>query len=189
MEALQLHHPLRLLCYYPPVRHHASMINWNDPLFVWTVVGTIAAVLGTTLGVYVLWVTWGARKAARAAQSSARKRSLIEELEGASQKSNQLGDLLHHQQWFAVQMRIQEISSACIQILSRWPDGLSEEKRDDLVTAAQLARSIAARVSATGFDGLSERARLVGVQLRLSDRISSALGEARKTDERTPIQP
>jgi hypothetical protein len=164
------------------------MINWHDPLFVWTVVGTVAAVAGTILGVYVLWVTWGARKAARAAQASARKRSLVEELESANQKSNQLGDLLHHQQWFAVHMRIQEIQSVCTQILNRWPDGLSEKRRDDLVTAAQLARSIAARVSATGFDGISERAKLVGVQLRLSDRISSALGEARKTDERTPIQ-
>jgi hypothetical protein len=165
------------------------MINWHDPTFVWTAVGTVASVIGVLLSMYVIRVTKGAREAARAAQrsvqASARKRGLVEELENVHHKADQLGALLQHSQWFAVQMRIQEISAICSQILSRWPDGLSEEKRGHLTMAASLARSIGTRVSADEFDGL-ERGKLVTVQLRLSDHISGALGEARKTEERTP---
>lgn len=134
-------------------------------------------------------MTKGARRAARAAelavQASARKRGLVEELENVHHKADQLGALLQHSQWFAVQMRIQEISAICSQILSRWPEGLSEEKRGSLTMAAGLARSIGTRISGSEFDA-SECGKLVTVQLRLSDHISGALGEARKTEERTP---
>jgi hypothetical protein len=139
------------------------------------------------VSIYLIFVTRGARKAAQdakdAVQAATRKRGLIEELENVNHKADQLGALLQHQQWFAVQMRIQEILTICTQVLSRWPDGLSEDKRDDLLTAAELARSISTKISASEFDG-SERGRLVGVQLKISTRISSALGEARKTEER-----
>ncbi len=157
-------------------------------MFLWTAVGTVAGVTGLGVSIYLIFVTRGARKAAQEAkatvQTATRKRSLIEELESVNNKADQLGALLQHEQWFAVQMRIQEILTICSQVLSRWPDGLSEEKRDDLLTAADLARSISTRVSAKEFDG-SERGKLVSVQLRLSTRISSALGEARKREERT----
>jgi len=167
------------------------MINWHDPIFVWTAVGTVASVIGAALSIYVIRVTKGARRAARAAeravQVSARKRGLVEELENVHHKADQLGALLQHSQWFAVQMRIQEISAICSQILSRWPDGLSEEKRGNLTMAAGLARSIGTRISASEpeFDA-SERGKLRTVQLRLSDHISGALGEAKKVEERRP---
>ncbi|SPE43776.1 hypothetical protein SBA7_1750008 [Candidatus Sulfotelmatobacter sp. SbA7] len=164
------------------------MINWHDPIFVWTAVGTVAGVVGVFLSLYVIRVTKGARKAARAAeravQASARKRGLVEELENVHHKADQLGALLQHEQWFAVQMRIQEISAICSQILSRWPEGLSVEKRGNLTMAAGLARSIGTRISASEFNA-SERGKLVTTQLRLSDHISGALGEARKVEERT----
>lgn len=177
------------LCYGPSLEAPAPMINWQDPIFVWTAVGTLASVIGVALSIYVVRVTRGARRAARAAeravQVSTRKRGLVEELENVHHKADQLGALLQHAQWFAVQMRIQEISATCSQILSRWPDGLSEEKRENLTMAAGLARSIGTRISASEFDA-SECGKLVGVQLRLSDHISGALGEARKMEERTP---
>jgi hypothetical protein len=167
------------------------MINWNDPIFVWTAVGTTASVVGLALSGYVIHVTRGAREAARAAevaaQKSVRKRSLVEELEGVNHKADQLGALLHHEQWFAVQMRIQEISTICSQILSRWPDGLSEEKRGDILKAAELARSIATRIVSAA--DIGSREKLVTVQLKLSGHISGALGEARKKEERTVSNP
>jgi hypothetical protein len=156
-------------------------------MFLWTAAGTIAGALGLGVSIYLIFVTRGAREAAEDAkatvQAATRKRGLIEELENVNHKADQLGALLQHQQWFAVQMRIQEILTICTQVLSRWPDGLSEGKRDDLLTAADLARSISTKISANEFDA-SERGRLVAVQLKISTRISSALGEARKTEER-----
>jgi hypothetical protein len=168
------------------------MINWHDPIFVWTAVGTVASVIGVFLSWYVIHVTRGARAAARAAemavQTSSRKRDLIEELEGLHHKADQLGALLHQEQWFAVQMRIQEISTICSQIVSRWPDGLSVKKRGDLLTAAEIARSIATAIS-TRQVGSSDRGKLVDSQLRLGEHISGALGQARKAEERTVSNP
>jgi hypothetical protein len=167
------------------------MTNWQDPTFVWTAVGTVASVVGLGLSGYVIHVTKGARDAARSAeravQTSVRKRDLVAELESVNHKAEELGTLLHHEQWYAVQMRIQEISTICSQILSRWPDGLSEEKRGDILKAAELARSIATKIISAVDDG--SREKLVTVQLRLSGHISGALGEARKTEERTVSNP
>jgi len=36
------------------------MINWHDPIFVWTAVGTVASVIGVALSIYVIRVTRGA---------------------------------------------------------------------------------------------------------------------------------
>ena len=170
------------------------MINWNDPISAWTAVGTIAGLLGLGLTIWLIVIAQGARAAARDAERSvqayARKRGLVEELEIANHRADQLGALLH-EQWFAAQMRIQEIQSICSQILSRWADGLSDEKRGDLLRAAELARSIAKRLPpGSGTTPTEvERGKLVDVQLRVNGHISSALGEARKTEERTQTQP
>lgn len=173
----------------------ASMINWHDPISAWTGLGTIASVLGLVLSIWLIVIAKGARKAARDAehtvQTYMRKRGLVQELEAVNHRADQLGALLQHEQWFAVHMRIQEIQSICSEILSRWQDGLSDEKRGDLLRASELARSIAKRLP-SGTDGKptdTERGRLIEVQLKINGHISSALGEARKIEERTETQP
>lgn len=167
-------------------------MNWKDPLTAWTVVGTIAGVAGFGISVALIFITSRAKDAAeraeRTVQAFSRKRDLVEELEAVSHKADQLGALIQHEQWFAVQMRIQEIHATCIEARNRWPDGLTEEKRGDLLAAAELARSISDRVSAKDFDG-AERSRLARTQLKLSGRIVSALAEARMTQERTQLTP
>lgn len=166
-------------------------LNWHDPLVLWTVAGTIAGVVGVGISIYLIFVTKGARRAAReareAVRSATQQRSLIEELETVNHKADQLGALVQHEQWFAVQERSREILIMCSQVLSRWPDGLSEEKRDDLLMAVDFARSIATTSSANQIDA-ADRKRLVNTQIRLSTRISSALGEARKLEERTALE-
>lgn len=170
------------------------MINWHDPISVWTAVGTIASAVGLGISVWLIFITKGARKAAEDAeetvQTYTRKRDLVQELEAVNHRADQLGALLHHEQWFAAQMRIQEIQSSCSEILSRWPDGLPEEKRGDLLRAAELSRSIARRLPSDTQTRPTEaeRGRLVDVQLKVNRHISSALGEARKTEERTRTQ-
>jgi hypothetical protein len=171
------------------------MINWHDPISTWTAVGTIASVLGLGLSAWLIVIARGARAAARDAEQTVqiytRKRGLVEELEVANHRADQLGALLQHEQWFAAQMRIQEIQSICSEILSRWADGLPEAKRSDLLRAAELARSVAKRLPAAGGSPPteSERGKLIDVQLRVNSHISSALGEARKLEERTRTQP
>lgn len=56
-----------LACY---ARTLPPMINWHDPIFVWTAIGTLASLVGLGLGLsaYVIHVTKGARDAARAAE-------------------------------------------------------------------------------------------------------------------------
>ena len=99
--------------------------------------------------------------------------------------------MLQHEQWFSAQLHIQEIQSRCSQIASRWQDGLPEEKLGDLLRAAELARSIAKRLPAGAGSRPTdtERGKLVDVQLRINGHIGSALGEARKIEERTRTQP
>jgi len=170
------------------------MINWHDPMSVWTVLGTVASVLGVGVSIWLIFIAKGARKAAEDAedtvQTYTRKRGLVEELEAVNHKADQLGAFIQHEQWFAVQMRIQEIQSVCSQILSRWADGLPEDRRSDLLRAAELARSIAKRLPTSGTRPTdTERGKLIEVQLRVNGHISSALGEARKIEERTRTQP
>jgi len=45
----------------------------------WTVIGTLASVIGLGVGIYVIYVARGAREAAQAARALARKRNLVEE--------------------------------------------------------------------------------------------------------------
>jgi len=102
----------------------------------WTIVGTLASVLGLGVGIYVLYVAKDARRAARDARVLARKRNLTEELEQARKYIEQVGDYLNKREWEAVRIRAQEIMTSCRESLSRWPDGLSEDRRNDVLTVS-----------------------------------------------------
>jgi hypothetical protein len=143
-------------------------------------------VLGLIITVRVLFVARGARKAAEDARSLARKRNLVEELDDASHKLQQVGIFLHQQQWFGIQLRIDEVAAICRSALTRWPDHLTEARKNDVLTAVQLTRSISA-LSAE----LSEREpssaetkKLKTTHSRASELINDALGEARRGEER-----
>ena len=156
-------------------------------MFWWTVIGTVASAIGLGVGVYVIFVAKGAREAAEAARALARKRSLVEELEGASQKIQQVGQFIQQEQWLAVRMRTEEILSVCKVTLSRWPDHLSMERRNEVITASSLVRSIAmtAAECASGVLTPKQKRSMNDAHLRASEHISSALGEARREEERS----
>jgi hypothetical protein len=151
----------------------------------WTVSGSIASFLGLCLGIRVLYVATDARRAAREARSWARKKSLTEELQQAQQNIEQVGDFLHKQEWMAVRIRAQEIMTTCRECLTRWPDGLSEARRDDVLNAITLVRPIAQKAS-SGTSDLkpADLKRLSSTQLNAAALISGALGEARNREER-----
>jgi len=155
----------------------------------WTIVGTVASVIGVGISIYLITVTQAARdaaqSAAQAASATARRRDLVEELEAASQKIQQVGNFIEQAEWVAVRLRTEEILAACKLTLSRWPDHLSEQAKNDVMNASRQMNSIAnqiiqmAEVEVT----LAQKRRLAGSQMRASGHISSALGEARKNEE------
>src|SRR5579859_6999190 len=96
------------------------------------IIGTVASVAGLGISIYLIFVTQAARDAARDARSLARKLNLVEELESASQKIQQVGSFIQQDQWVAVRLRSEEILSACQITLSRWPDHLTETRRNEI---------------------------------------------------------
>lgn len=152
----------------------------------WTIVGTIASIAGFALGLYVLHVAEGARSAAQDARVLARKRNLAEELEQNMKYIEQVGSYLQGREWEAVRIRSQEVLASCSESLTRWPDGLSEQRRNDVLTVSSLIRSIASEAAAAQANNFGPKKLkiLSQTQLQAIDLLSSALGEARKRAER-----
>lgn len=150
------------------------------------IVGGAASVIGLAFTVRVLFVARGARKAAEEARTLARRRNLVEELDDASHKLQQIGIFLHQQEWFGIQLRIDEVAAVCRSAMTRWPDHLPEERRNDVLTAVQLLRSVATVASAVvGREPTqAENKKLTTTHSRASELINDALGEAYKGEER-----
>lgn len=152
----------------------------------WTVIGTVASVVGLAISIWVLVVAKDARDAAKAARSFARKRNLVEELEGASQKIQQVGNFIQQEEWAAVRLRTEEIQASCKLTLTRWPDQLSEDRRNEILSAGKLMHSItmAAHNPVNGRITAQQKRAINDAHMRASGHISSALGEARREEER-----
>jgi hypothetical protein len=157
-----------------------TQIDW------WTIVGTLASLAGFALSWYVLSVAKDARSAAEGAQALASKRSLSEELEQAKRNIEQIGDFLNKKEWMAVRIRAQEIMTNCREGLTRWPDGLSEERRNDILAVSSLVESVADQAAAPDVNDFapSKLKMLSKTQLRAAGLLSDALGEARKRVDR-----
>ena len=153
---------------------------------MWTIIGTVASVAGLGVSIYLIFVARAARDAARSARASARKMGLVEELESTSQKIQQVGTFIQLEQWIAVRLRSEEILGSCQITLSRWPDHLTQARKNEIITASGLIHSIAL-IAANHGDGRMDTARkkqINDAQIRASEHISGALGEARGTQER-----
>lgn len=153
--------------------------------------GAVASVIGVIITVYAFRAAKGAREAARAAaraaELTARRRNLVEELDDISSKLQQLGHFLGQEQWIGVQIRTEEVLSICSAALKRWSDQLSEERRDEMLQASALVRSIA--TTSTKFSAQqpltpADRRRLADTHLKASELLNGALGEARRREER-----
>lgn len=70
--------------------------------------------------------------------------------------------------------------------MTRWPDHLSEERKNDVLTAVQLMRSIAALSAELSRrePSSAETKKLTTTHSRASELINDALGEAHKGEER-----
>ncbi|MBZ5504187.1 MAG: hypothetical protein LAO78_01755 [Acidobacteriia bacterium] len=151
----------------------------------WTIIGTFASVAGLALSLFVLHVAKGAKKAAEDAKVLAEKRNLAEELQQARRNIEQIGDYLNKREWMAVRIRAQEIMTSCRESLTRWPKGLSADRRNDILNASSLVNSIANEAAAPDVNDFrpAKLKRLSSTQLQVAELLSSALGEARNRAE------
>ncbi len=167
------------------------MADLNNYLPAIDIAGAAASVIGLGFTIYVLCVAKGAKRAAEgarvAALSMVRKRSLVEDLEDVRRMVQQIGDLIQQEEWMAVRMRTEEIIGTCKSAMARWGDALGAETKDGVGTAATVLQTIAARSSEFGGRELTaaEKKKLITTHLNASGLIHTALGEARRLEERT----
>jgi|CZKJ01.1.fsa_nt_gi hypothetical protein len=154
------------------------------------IAGGIASVLGLAIGVWVLIVATGAKRAAEEARVLTQRRSLIEDLEIVSHKLQQIGIFFQQQQWFAIQLRIDDVAAICRSAMTRWSDRLEEDTKNNVLTAVRLMRSIAEQ--ATDLErrapSPAEMKKIGKAHSNASGFINDALGEARRLEERQVTQ-
>ncbi len=162
------------------------MADLNNYLPAIDIAGAVASVVGLSFTIYVLIVAKGVKKQVEEAKALARKRNLVEELNDASQKLEQIGNFLQQRQWVGVQIRTAEVLTICREAMARWSDHLSEERRNGVSTAMTQVQTIATQLAEIGQRELTPRENkgLAAAHLKASGHISDALGEARRQEER-----
>jgi hypothetical protein len=106
--------------------------------------GNVASVWGLAIGIYVVVVATGARRAAEEARLRSKILSLTEELDAAAHKIQEVGHFLSVGNWEVVRIRAEEVSNTCEVALGKWADDpLRKKSRNNLILAAKLMRSIA----------------------------------------------
>src|SRR6266536_77239 len=163
-----------------------AMADLNNYLPAIDIAGAVASVVGLSFTIYVLIVAKGVKKQVEEAKALARKRNLVEELNDASQKLEQIGNFLQQRQWVGVQIRTAEVLTICREAMARWSDHLSEERRNGVSTAMTQVQTIATQLAEIGQRELTPRENkgLAAAHLKASGHISDALGEARRQEER-----
>ena len=148
--------------------------------------GVVASIAGLVVSLYVLRVAKDARRAAEEARTLARRRNLVEELDDASQKLQQVGNFLQQRQWVGVQIRTAEVLVICREAMARWSDHLSKKRRSGVLTAMTHVQTIATQLAEIGQRELTpqEKKNLAESHLKAAGHISDALGEARRLEER-----
>jgi hypothetical protein len=131
-------------------------------------------------------VARGAREAAEDARAVARRRSLIEELEEADRRIQEIGGFVRDRKWEIVQLQSQKVLGDCRAMLARWGEHLGLGA-NDLRTVSTLLSSIAQLAHESNLRELTvaEQGDIFRAQLRADELVSTALGHARGTEERT----
>jgi hypothetical protein len=101
--------------------------------------GDFASLLGLMVSAVTLFVATKARKAAEATRAAARRRNLMEVLQDAARKSEQVGIFLSQQKWDIVGLRAQEIIATTSLVLTRWSGELSLDSKGSLLRCQGLS--------------------------------------------------
>lgn len=151
--------------------------------------GNIASAWGLVVGLYVLVVAQGARRAAKQATEQAtqlgRTKGLLEELEEANKKIQQVSVFIGQRKWDLVNHVAREVLVNCRGMVARWND-LPGASSNTLVEAIALIRSIADVTAANMSDEQrNKHARgLTRAQLDAAELLSTALGRCKQLAER-----
>ncbi len=149
-------------------------------------IGVAVSIAGLIVSLWVLSVAKDARRAAEEARALARKRNLVEDLDDALQKLQQVGNFLQQRQWVGVQIRTAEVLVICREAMARWSDHLSKKRLSGVLTAMTHVQTIATQLAEIGQRELTpqEKKNLAESHLKAAGHISDALGEARRSEER-----
>lgn len=156
-------------------------------LFIRQKMGDIASVWGLFLGLYILFVATGAKRAAVHTQTKVEGRDLARELEDARKQIEQLGVFVQDKKWDLVHLISNQVLSSCTYAIARWGDHPSQGKaKVALVNATTIVRSIVKTTSRFKDNGLTTRQvnDLRDAQVTASELLVTALGESRKIQER-----
>ncbi|PYT51582.1 MAG: hypothetical protein DMG43_13585 [Acidobacteria bacterium] len=156
----------------------------------WTISGTVASFAGLGVGFWTLVTAQGAKEAAQQAARRATLHDLTEELQRAHQKMGEIGIFLMGKEWRAAYHAGNEVQSACTSVSVRWSGTLTENALNDLLTAGQLAQSIAkvAQILQIWPESPKKMREKAGVtHLRASGLISGVLAEAKQISEKDDV--
>ena len=110
--------------------------------------------IASIFGLVFSWLAWKragrASEAAQEARDAITVRTLSDEFQQACEKSDQLLDFLAHDRLPEASLRAHELASSLSEIRFRRSPYLSEERRDDLLTARQDA-VILSQILASGW--------------------------------------
>jgi hypothetical protein len=149
--------------------------------------GNVASVWGLFIGIYVLVVATGARRAAEAARHRSRRQTLTEGLEEARNNMRQIGHFIMSGNWDVVRIKAEEVLNSCQSAMQRWDeDPLSKKAKNKLITVGTVTRSIAERAATAELNPLNmeEREEIAAAQLRAGELLSALLGESRGLQEK-----
>jgi hypothetical protein len=166
------------------------MADPNSYLPAVDIVGAVASVIGLVWTIIIFFIAKSAKRLAKeardAALSTTRKRSLIEDLEDVRRMIQQNGNLIEQAEWTALRMQTDEIVGMCKSAMARWGDGLPIKVKNGVLTAGTLLESIVERSFGCRDRALTptERVGLNSIHARASGLVRTALGEARRREER-----
>ena len=102
--------------------------------------------IASIFGLVFSWLAWQragrATEAAKEARDAITVRTLSDEFQQACEKSDQLLDFLAHDRLPEASLRAHELASSLSEIRFRRSPYLSEERKDDLLTAREEARMV-----------------------------------------------
>jgi hypothetical protein len=147
--------------------------------------GDFASLLGLIVSAVTLSVATKAREAAEATRVAARRQNLMEVLQDAARKSEQVGIFLSQQKWDIVGLRAQEIIAATSLVLTRWSEQLSLGSRSNLLRCQGLSSSISdvALVASSRSPTVQQVARMAQAYGRVTQLLNAELGEALRSAE------
>jgi hypothetical protein len=180
--------PPILTALYATIGHYAGL---NPIHFLANNWGNLISGWGLYASVYVLFVTQGARAAARQAaneaeeatkqsKASAKVREALDELKETAERNTQIRIFADAEEWGLVQLRAEEIKNTCRTTVERWAeDATLEQAKNELLDVAIQMEGIIKQAA----KGTPAPKRIESAQIIASNKLSTILGKVLKKQD------